>query len=75
MVSVLFGKRYWQGFHCRGYWQRMLGPFFFLIYINDLPDDILQFVKYLLMTLHFFQKEKIPAYLSDLNYDLETINQ
>ena len=35
----------------------------------------LQSVKCLLMTLHFFQKWKILAYLSDLNYDLETINQ
>ena len=26
------------------------------------------------MTLHFFQKQKIPVYLSDLKYDLKQIN-
>ena len=35
----------------------------------------LQSVKCLLMTLHFFKKKVSSLSLSDLNYDLETINQ
>ena len=45
------------------------------IYLNEYLMTYPQSVKCLLMERHFFQKWKIPAYLFDLNYELETINQ
>ena len=45
------------------------------IYLIEYLMTYPQSVKCLLMERHFFQKWKIPAYLFDLNYELETINQ
>ena len=45
------------------------------IYLIEYLMTYPQSVKCLLMERHFFQKWKTPAYLFDLNYELETINQ
>ena len=71
MVLVLLGKKYWQGFHRDKCWNLLL-LIFFLIYINDSPNDKSSIC--LLMILYFSQKSKIPS-LSDINYDLDTKNQ
>ena len=54
----------------------VLGPLLFLIYINDLPHDISSICKMFADDTSLFSKVKGSSLsLSDLNYDLETINQ
>ena len=72
MVLVLFGKKIlaWvpQG--------TVLGLLLFLIYINDLPHEISSICKMFADDTSLFSKVKdYSLSLSDLNHDLETINQ
>ena len=72
MVLVLFGKKIlaWvpQGI--------VLGPLLFLMYINDLPHEISSICKMFADDTSLFSKVKdYSLSLSDLNHDLETINQ
>ena len=54
----------------------VLGPLLFLIYINDLPHDMSLICKMFADDTSLFSKVKGSSLsLSDLNYDLETINQ
>ena len=54
----------------------VLGPLLFLIYINDLPHDIYSIRKTFADDTSLFSKVKESSLsLSDLNYDLETINR
>ena len=53
----------------------VLGPLLFLIYINDLPHDISSVCKMFADDTSLFSKANVSSIsLSDLNYDLETIN-
>ena len=54
----------------------VLGPLLFLIYINDLPHDIYSIRKTFADDTSLFSKVKESSLsLSDLNYDMETINR
>ena len=54
----------------------VLGPPLFLIYINDLPHEISSICKMFADDTSLFSKVKdYSLSLSDLNHDLETINQ
>ena len=54
----------------------VLGPLLFLIYINDLPHDISSVCKMFADDTSLFSKVKDSSLsLSDLNYDLQIINQ
>ena len=54
----------------------MWGPHLFLIYINYLPHNISSTCKLFADDTSFFSKIKDSSVsLSDLSYDLETINQ
>ena len=54
----------------------VLGPLLFLIYINDLPHDISSVCKMFADDTSLFSKVKDSSLsLSDLNYELEKINQ
>ena len=72
MVLVLLGKKI-----LRRVPQRLvLGPLLFLTYINDLSHDISSICKMFADNTSLFSKVKDSNLsLSDLNYDLETINQ
>ena len=72
MVLILLGKKLLacvpQG--------TVLGPLLFLMYINDLRDDISSVWKMFADDTSLFSKVKDSSLsISDLNYDLESINQ
>ena len=53
----------------------LLGPFLFLIYVNDLPHDISSICKMFADDTSLFSKVKNSSLsLSDLNFNLGTIN-
>ena len=54
----------------------VLGPLLFLIFVNFLPHDISSVCKMFADDTSLFSKANVSSIsLSDLNYDLETINQ
>ena len=54
----------------------VVGPLLFLIYINDLSHDISSICKMFADDTSLSSKVKdFNLFLSDINYDLETINQ
>ena len=72
MVVILLGKKIIAGV-LQGL---LLGPLLFLIYINDLPHDISSACKMFADDTSLFSKVKDSSLsLSDLSYNLETIDQ
>ena len=72
MVLILLGKKL-LAFVPQG---TVLGPLLFLMYINDLRHDISSVCKMFADDTSLFSKVKdCSLSISDLNYDLETINQ